>query len=90
MTRREVKNVPTVGLETGASMKISGILLIIAGLSAIFCGGLSYPNRNQTPDMGLIQVDDTESQQESIPPILGIANIAAGGGLIYFGRKQRG
>jgi hypothetical protein len=40
--------------------------------------------------MGLIQVDDTESQQERIPPILGIAGIAAGGGLIYFGRKQRG
>jgi LPXTG-motif cell wall-anchored protein len=40
--------------------------------------------------MGLIQVDDTESQQESIPPILGIAGVAAGGGLIYFGRKQRG
>jgi hypothetical protein len=48
-------------------MKISGILLIIAGLSAIFCGGLSYSHPNQTPDMGLIQVDDTESQQESIP-----------------------
>jgi len=48
-------------------MKISGILLIIAGLSAIFCGGFSYSNRNQTPDMGLIQVDDTESQQERIP-----------------------
>jgi hypothetical protein len=85
-----VKGELTVGLETGAYMKISGILLIIAGLSAIFCGGFSYSNRNQTPDMGLIQVDDTESQQERIPPILGIAGIAAGGGLIYFGRKQRG
>jgi hypothetical protein len=71
-------------------MKISGILLIIAGLSAIFCGGFSYSNHKETPDMGLIRVDDTESQQESIPPILGIAGIAAGGGLIYFGRKQRG
>jgi hypothetical protein len=85
-----VKGEPTAGLETGAYMKISGILLIIAGLSAIFCGGLSYSHPNQTPDMGLIQVDDTESQQESIPPILGIAGVAAGGGLIYFGRKQRG
>ena len=71
-------------------MKIPGILLIIAGLSAIFCGGFSYSNHNQTSDMGLIQVDDTEGQQESIPPVLGIAGIAVGGGLIYFGRKQRG
>ncbi|MGB9406223.1 MAG: DUF3185 domain-containing protein [Terracidiphilus sp.] len=71
-------------------MKISGILLIITGLAAIFFGGFSYPNRNQTPDMGLIQVDDTESYPVRIPPILGIADIAAGGGLVYFGRRQRG
>jgi hypothetical protein len=71
-------------------MKISGILLILAGLSAIFCGGFSAPNHGQTPDMGLIQVDDKENQPENIPPILGIAGIAAGGGLIYFGKKQRG
>jgi len=71
-------------------MKISGILLIIAGLSAIFCGGFSYPNRNQAPDMGLIQVDDTENLPENIPPIWGLAGMAIGGGLIYFGRKQRG
>jgi hypothetical protein len=49
-------------------MKISGILLIIAGLSAIFCGGFSNPTRSQTPDMGLIQVDDKENQSEHIPP----------------------
>jgi len=71
-------------------MKISGILLIIAGVSAIFCGGYSYSNHDQTPDMGLIQVDDKENQPENIPPILGMAGIAAGGGLIYFGKKQRG
>lgn len=71
-------------------MRVSGILLVIAGLSAIFCGGISNPNRSQTPDMGLIQVDDKENQPENIPPILGIAGIATGGGLIYFGKKQRG
>jgi hypothetical protein len=70
-------------------MRISGTLLIIAGLSAIFCGGISNPNRSQAPDMGLVQVDDKENLPENIPPILGIAGIAAGGGLIYFGKKQR-
>ena len=71
-------------------MKTSGILLIIAGLSAIFCGGYSDPNRSQIPDMGLIQVDEKENLPENIPPILGLAGIAAGGGLVYFGRRQRG
>ena len=71
-------------------MRICGILLIVAGLSTIFCGGFSNPDRSQTPDMGLIQVDDKENLPENIPPILGIAGIMAGGGLFYFGKKQRG
>ncbi|MGA3082740.1 MAG: DUF3185 domain-containing protein [Terracidiphilus sp.] len=70
-------------------MKISGILLIIAGLSAIFCGGFSYKNHNQAPDMGLIQVDESANDPVRIPPIFGIAGIATGGGLVYFGRRQR-
>ncbi|MGD0547309.1 MAG: DUF3185 domain-containing protein [Terracidiphilus sp.] len=71
-------------------MRISGILMIIAGLAAILCGGPSYANQNQAPDMGLIQVDDRESLPIHIPPVLGFAGIATGGGLLYFGRKQRG
>jgi len=71
-------------------MKISGILLIVAGLAAILFGGFSYRSQNQVPDMGLIQVADTEYSPVRIPPILGLMGMAAGGGLIYFGRKQRG
>jgi hypothetical protein len=37
--------------------------------------------------MGLIQVEDTESHPLSIPPILGLAAIAAGGALVYWGMK---
>jgi hypothetical protein len=71
-------------------MKICGILMLIAGLSVILYGRFFYTPLNQAPDMGLMQVDDTENQVVSIPPILGLAGMAIGGGLIYFGRKQRG
>jgi hypothetical protein len=71
-------------------MKICGILILIAGLSTILYGSFFYTPLNQVPDMGLIQVDDTDNQQVRIPPILGLAGITVGGGLIYFGRKQRG
>jgi hypothetical protein len=71
-------------------MKIAGILVIIAGLVAILYGGFSYTTHNQVPDMGLIQVDDTENHPVRIPPILGLAGIAVGGGLVYFGKKRRG
>jgi hypothetical protein len=70
-------------------MKISGILMIIAGLAAILFGGFSYRGHDQVPDMGLIQVDDTQYHPVGIPPILGLAGMVTGGGLVYFGRKQR-
>jgi hypothetical protein len=71
-------------------MKIAGILMIFAGIVAILYGEFSYTSRNPVPDMGLVQVDDTEVYPDRIPPILGFAGIMAGGGLIYIGRKQRG
>ncbi|HEY1253560.1 MAG TPA: DUF3185 domain-containing protein [Terracidiphilus sp.] len=71
-------------------MKICGILIIIAGLSVILYGSFFYTPLNQAPDMGLIQVDESNNQAVRIPPIMGIAGITVGGGLIYFGRKQRG
>ena len=42
-------------------MKFTGIVLILAGLVAILCGGFFNTSHSQVPDMGLIQVDDTEN-----------------------------
>ena len=68
-------------------MKITGIVLILAGLVAILCGGFFNASRSQVPDMGLIQVDDTENHPFSIPPILGFAAVAGGCALVYAARK---
>ena len=54
-------------------MKICGILIIIAGLSVILYGSFFYTPLNQAPDMGLIQVDESNNQAVRIPPIMGIA-----------------
>jgi hypothetical protein len=64
--------------------------MIFAGFVAIVYGEFSYTTRSQVPDMGLILVDDIENHPVRIPPVLGLAGIAMGCGLIYFGRKQRG
>jgi hypothetical protein len=71
-------------------MKISGILMIVAGCAAILFGEFSYPTRSQVPVTGLIQVDDAKNYPMRIPPVLGLAGIAMGCGLVYYGRKQRG
>jgi drug/metabolite transporter (DMT)-like permease len=68
-------------------MKITGIVLILAGLAVILCGGFFNTSHSQVPDMGLMQVDDTENYPLGIPPILGIAAIAAGGALVYKARQ---
>jgi hypothetical protein len=70
-------------------MKLSGILLIIAGLAAVLCTGPSYASHDDVPNMGLIQADDAENLPVRIPPVLGFAGIAAGGGLVYFGKRRK-
>jgi hypothetical protein len=69
-------------------MKKAGILLAVAGLAAILYGEFSNTNRNQVPDMGLIQADDATNNPLSFPPILGVAGILAGGGLVLYGARQ--
>jgi 2-methylisocitrate lyase-like PEP mutase family enzyme len=71
-------------------MKIAGILLVIAGFAAILCGEFSYTTHMDNPDMGLILFDDSVSYTMGISPVLGIAGIAAGFGLIFFSIKQHG
>jgi hypothetical protein len=69
-------------------MKTAGILLVIAGIVALFYGGFSNTSRKDVPDMGLILVDDTQQQPVVIPPILCLTAIVMGGAFVYFRIKQ--
>jgi len=69
-------------------MKIAGYLLAIAGIAAVLYGEITPATRNPIPDMGLIQADDAMNSPLSFPPILGVAGILAGGGLIIYGVRQ--
>lgn len=69
-------------------MKIAGILMVIAGLAAIFVGGFSYTSHNRAAGAVLIQAAETENHPVRIPPMLGVAGILAGAGLFFFRLKQ--
>jgi hypothetical protein len=69
-------------------MKIAGMLLVIAGVIALFSGGFSNTSRKDVPDMGLIQVDDQGQYPSRVPPILCLSAIAVGGALVYFRIRQ--
>lgn len=69
--------------ETGVCMRIAGILLIVAGMTAFLFGGFSYKSHTRILDADLVMVSATEDHAVRIPPLLGIAAILAGGGLMF-------
>jgi hypothetical protein len=64
-------------------MRIAGILLIAAGLAAFLFGGFTYKRHTRILDADLVMVSATEDHAVRIPPLLGIAGILAGGGLMF-------
>lgn len=64
-------------------MKLSGVILIVAGLAALIYGGIRYTTQKREVDMGPIQVNKTEHHTIPLPPLVGIAMIASGGALLF-------
>ena len=64
-------------------MRIAGILLIVAGLAAFLFGGFSYKSHTRILDADLVMVSATENHSVRIPPLLGIAGILTGSGLMF-------
>lgn len=69
-------------------MKLAGIILILAGVAALIYGGFSYTTDKKTIDMGPVQVERAHHHDVPIPPLMGVAFLAGGGLLVYFGAKQ--
>ncbi|HZD51294.1 MAG TPA: DUF3185 domain-containing protein [Silvibacterium sp.] len=69
-------------------MKITGIILIIAGVAALLYGGFTYTTHKKAVDLGPVQVEKTEHHSVPLPPLLGVVAIIGGGALFYFGAKE--
>jgi drug/metabolite transporter (DMT)-like permease len=69
-------------------MKITGIILIIAGVAALLYGGFTYTTHKKAVDLGPLQVEKTEQHSVPLPPLLGVVAIIGGGALFYFGAKE--
>ncbi|MGC1461547.1 MAG: DUF3185 domain-containing protein [Terracidiphilus sp.] len=68
-------------------MKITGVLLLIVGIVALVYGGIRYTSHKREVDVGPIQINKTEHHSISIPPLVGIACVAAGGVLLFAGGR---
>ena len=57
--------------------------MIVAGMAAILFGGFSYPSHTRIANADLVMVAATVDHPVRIPPMLGIAGMLAGSGLMF-------
>ena len=69
-------------------MKITGIVLILAGVIALVYGGFTYTTTKKAVDMGPVQINTKHNHSVPLPPVLGVIAIVGGGALLYFGAKK--
>jgi hypothetical protein len=66
-----------------------GVGLVIVGILALVFGGITYTHKNQIVKMGPIQATHKEKKTIPLPPVLGIACIVVGGGIVVAGGRKR-
>ena len=70
-------------------MKIAAIVLIVLGVLALAYGGFSYTKEKKVVDLGPIQASTRTQETVPLPPVLGIAAIAGGVGMLLFSSRKR-
>jgi hypothetical protein len=68
-------------------MKVTGAILLIVGVIALVYGGFRYTTQKKEVEMGPIQINKTEHHTILLPPLLGVACIAAGGVMVLAGGR---
>ena len=69
-------------------MSLAGIVLIVLGLAALVYQGVSYSSRETVLDLGPIHATAERQKTIPLPPIMGIAAVAAGVALVVGARKR--
>jgi hypothetical protein len=68
-------------------LKILGVLLLVLGVVILVYHGFSVP-RERSGQLGPIEVRVQQNERIDIPNWVGVASIAAGGGLLLWARKK--
>jgi len=69
-------------------MKLLGIILIVLGAIGILWGGFSYVKDRDTVDLGVAEVVVEEKGRVTVPPIIGVVLLVAGGAILGASRKR--
>jgi uncharacterized membrane protein YidH (DUF202 family) len=70
-------------------MKIVGIILIVIGILALVYQGFSYTQNKQAAQLGPIEIQNHETHDVPIPPIVGVVCIVVGAGALIVGGRGK-
>ena len=70
-------------------ISLAGIVLIVLGLAALAYQGITYTTRDTVIDLGPIHATAEREKTIPLPPVLGIAAVAAGVVLLVSGSRKR-
>ncbi|HET9362369.1 MAG TPA: hypothetical protein VFO58_21605 [Vicinamibacterales bacterium] len=67
---------------------IAGVLLIVLGLVALASRGVTYTSRETVVDIGPLHATADQQRTLPLPPVLGLAGVAAGVALVIAGVRK--
>jgi drug/metabolite transporter (DMT)-like permease len=68
--------------------KLVGIVLIVAGVLGLAYGSFSYTKETHEANLGPLQFSVKEKETINVPVWAGVAAIAAGAAMLFFGGKR--
>jgi hypothetical protein len=69
-------------------MRTIGILLIVIGAIGVIWGGITYVKDRDTAHLGPIHVTMENKDRVSIPPVVGLVTLIAGGLLVVMSSRR--
>jgi uncharacterized membrane protein YidH (DUF202 family) len=70
-------------------MKIIGIILIVLGILALVYQGVTYTQTKQVAKIGSLEIQNQETHDVPVPPIVGAVCIVAGVAVLIIGGRGK-
>ena len=69
---------------------VFGVMMIAIGIAGLAIDNITFTEKRTIVDAGPVKITADQQRIISIPTIAGVIAIAAGAGMIFFGRQARG
>lgn len=70
------------------TVKIAGVVLIVAGIVGLVYGSFSYTKETHQAKVGPLELSVKEKETVNVPIWAGVGAIVIGGALVFFGGKK--